>query len=146
MRRALSFRWRASYRIPTPSSSDACTHPVSAWSPVVPRRHQSNRSHCRRWAPITSSTASMNFLQICCPGGHRTTTAARAAIAKLLQLRKPSHNYCCSGCHRTTAAPAADAPASSSSSFSESTSKFAGLFSVTIFEVGNSYRGVQPPR
>ena len=114
VRRALSFRWRASYWKPTPYSSDARTQPFSTSSPVIPRRSPSNRSRWRRWASITSSTASKNSLQICCSGGHRTTTAARAAIAQLLQLRKPSHkshNYCCSGGHRTTAAPAAIAPA-----------------------------------
>ena len=53
----------------------------------------------------------MNPLQIRCSGGHRTTTAARAANAQLLQLRTPSHNYGWSGRHRTSAAPAAIAPA-----------------------------------
>ena len=61
----------------------------------------------------------------CSSRSHRTTTAAPEAIAQLLQLPKPSHNYCCSGGHRTTSAPAAIAPASSSSPISDSTSKFA---------------------
>ena len=52
-------------------------------------------------------------------------SAAPVAIAQLLQLQKPSHNYCCSGGHRVTAPATAIAPASSSLSISDSFSKFA---------------------
>ena len=94
VRRATSFRWRASYRVPTPYSSDACTQPrlclISGGTsaPVIQPLSLLAPSLSR---PVTASTASMNSRQICCSG-----------------LRRPSCNHCCSGGHRTTtAAPVA---------------------------------------
>ena len=82
------------------------------------------------FGPITSSTAPINSLQICCSGGHHTTlllrrpshnSAVPAAISRLLLLRRPSHNYCCSGGRCITAALPAIALWSSSSSIFGST-------------------------
>ena len=74
---------------------------------------------------ITSSTASINPLQICCSGGHRTTTAAPRGHTQQLLLRRPLPNYCFSGPHRATAAAAAIALASSFSSIFDSTAHIA---------------------
>ena len=112
MRRATSFRWRTSYRIPTPYSSDARTQPVSAWSPAPPIQ------------PLPLPAMSLS-------GPITSTASINSKFPPNVLLRRPSHNYCCSSAHRiTTAAPAPIAQqllrgtialASSSSSIFDST-------------------------